>query len=57
MVKSVEFGILLHTRHLIRDEGPPSFDDVWEGAAMAEEMGFDHVWLGDSDELKPRLAA
>ena len=51
MVNPVEFGILLHTRHLIRDEGPPSFDEVWEGAAMAEEMGFDHVWLGDSVTL------
>ncbi len=39
MVQPVEFGILLHTRHLIRDEGPPSFDEVWEGAAMAEEDG------------------
>jgi len=52
MVKSVEFGILLHTRQLVREnEEPGSFDEVWEGAAMAEEMGFDHVWLGDSVTL------
>ena len=58
MVKSVEFGILLHTRQLVRENGEPgSFGELSEGAAMAEEMGFDHVWLGDSDELKPRLAA
>jgi len=47
----LEMGLLLHTRHLIRDEGPPSFDEVWEDAVMAEEMGFDHVWLGDSVTL------
>ncbi len=52
MVKSVEFGILLHTRQLVREtEEPGSFDEVWEGAAMAEEMGFDHIWLGDSVTL------
>ncbi len=52
MVESVEFGILLHTRQLVREnEEPGSFDEVWEGAAMAEEMGFDHVWLGDSVTL------
>ncbi len=43
-----EFGLLLHTRHLIRDEGAASFDDLWEQAAQAEEAGFDHIWLGDS---------
>ena len=36
------------TRHLIRDEGAASFDDLWEQAAQAEEAGFDHIWLGDS---------
>jgi alkanesulfonate monooxygenase SsuD/methylene tetrahydromethanopterin reductase-like flavin-dependent oxidoreductase (luciferase family) len=48
MTKPLEFGLLLHTRHLIRDGRPPSFDDLWEDAAYAEEVGFDHVWLGDS---------
>jgi hypothetical protein len=49
MSKSLEFGVLLHTRHLIRDAGvPPSFDELWEDAVQVEEMGFDHVWLGDS---------
>ncbi len=52
MPKFVEFGILLHTRQLVREnEEPGSFDEVWEGAAMAEEIGFDHVWLGDSVTL------
>ena len=48
---ALEMGLLLHTRHLIRDEASASFDQVWEGAALAEEMGFDHVWLGDSVTL------
>ena len=49
MSKPFEIGLLLHTRHLIRDDGmPPTFDELWEGAELAEEMGFDHIWLGDS---------
>lgn len=40
MTKPLEFGLLLHTRHLIRDGRPPSFDDLWEDAAYAEEVGF-----------------
>ena len=51
MTKSFEFGLLLHARHLIRDSRPPSFDDPWEDAAYAEEVGFDRVWLGDSVTL------
>jgi len=44
---SLEIGVLLHTRHLIRDaERPASFDELWEGTARAEEMGFDHVMYG-----------
>jgi alkanesulfonate monooxygenase SsuD/methylene tetrahydromethanopterin reductase-like flavin-dependent oxidoreductase (luciferase family) len=45
---SFEFGLLLHTRHLIRDEGPANFSEIWEQAECAEEAGYDHVWLGDS---------
>ncbi len=49
MSRTFEIGVLLHTRHLIRDDGmPPTFNELWEGAALAEEMGFDHIWLGDS---------
>lgn len=49
MTRPLQVGVLLHTRHLIRDEGRrPNFDELWEGTALAEEMGFDHVWLGDS---------
>jgi alkanesulfonate monooxygenase SsuD/methylene tetrahydromethanopterin reductase-like flavin-dependent oxidoreductase (luciferase family) len=45
----VEFGVLLHTRHLIRDDGlDASFESIWDEAALAEKLGMDHVWLGDS---------
>jgi alkanesulfonate monooxygenase SsuD/methylene tetrahydromethanopterin reductase-like flavin-dependent oxidoreductase (luciferase family) len=44
----MEMGVLLHTRHLIREEGPTNFDPLWADAMFADEVGFDHVWLGDS---------
>src|SRR4029079_4518917 len=45
----MEFGLLLHTRQLIRSEdAAKSFDQLWNDAAQAEELGFDHIWLGDS---------
>ncbi len=48
----LELGLLLHTRHLIReDEGRPGVEEFWEGARYAEEMGFDHLWVGDSPRL------
>ena len=49
MSREIEFGVLLHTRHLIRDDGlAPSFKTIWEEAALAEKLGMDHVWIGDS---------
>jgi alkanesulfonate monooxygenase SsuD/methylene tetrahydromethanopterin reductase-like flavin-dependent oxidoreductase (luciferase family) len=45
----MEFGLLLHTRQLIRqDDAAKSFEQLWADAAQAEELGFDHIWLGDS---------
>jgi alkanesulfonate monooxygenase SsuD/methylene tetrahydromethanopterin reductase-like flavin-dependent oxidoreductase (luciferase family) len=45
----MEIGLLLHTRQLVRQEdAAKSFDQLWIDAAQAEELGFDHVWLGDS---------
>ncbi len=44
-----ERGLLLHTWNMVGENGrPPSFDDLWESAAYAEQLYFDHVWLGDS---------
>jgi alkanesulfonate monooxygenase SsuD/methylene tetrahydromethanopterin reductase-like flavin-dependent oxidoreductase (luciferase family) len=45
----MEFGLLLHTRQIIRHEdAAKSFEQLWSDAAQAEELGFDHIWLGDS---------
>ncbi len=45
----MEIGLLLHTRQLIRaEDAAKSFDQLWSDAAQAEELGFDHIWLGDS---------
>ncbi len=45
----MQIGLLLHTRQLIRgEEAAKSFEHLWADAAQAEELGFDHIWLGDS---------
>ena len=45
----MQIGLLLHTRQLIRaEEAARSFEHLWADAAQAEELGFDHIWLGDS---------
>ena len=45
----MDIGLLLHTRQLIRaEDAAKSFDHLWSDAAQAEELGFDHIWLGDS---------
>ena len=52
MAGGIEFGLLLHTRHLIRgDHGAPGVDELWHSATQAEAAGFDHLWLGDSPRL------
>ena len=48
----IEIGLLLHTRHLIRDGGSGSHvSELWKTAERADEMGFDHLWVGDSPRL------
>ena len=45
----MEIGLLLHTRQIVRQEdAAKSFEQLWTDAAQAEELGFDHIWLGDS---------
>ena len=45
----MDIGLLLHTRQMIRQEdAAKSFEQLWSDAAQAEELGFDHIWLGDS---------
>lgn len=51
-IPGIEFGLLLHTRHLIRSEDrPPDLEEFWASAIEAEEAGFDHIWVGDSPRL------
>ena len=45
----MDIGLLLHTRQIVRqEEAAKSFEQLWSDAALAEELGFDHLWLGDS---------
>lgn len=45
----MDIGLLLHTRQIIRqEEAANSFEQLWSDAEQAEELGFDHIWLGDS---------
>ena len=45
----MEIGLLLHTRQILRQEdAAQSFEHLWTDGAQAEEIGFDHIWLGDS---------
>src|ERR1044071_2741482 len=45
----MDIGLLLHTRQIVRaDDAAKSFNQLWSDAAQAEELGFDHIWLGDS---------
>src|ERR1043166_190426 len=51
-MSALELGLLLHTRHLIRgDDVPSPMADLWDTASLAETIGFDHLWLGDSPRL------
>jgi alkanesulfonate monooxygenase SsuD/methylene tetrahydromethanopterin reductase-like flavin-dependent oxidoreductase (luciferase family) len=55
--KPVEFGLLLHTRHLMRAEGggAQGFEAVWEDAISAEAAGFDHIWVGDGTTVMEKV--
>ena len=52
-MKTIEIGILQDIRH--HDGGSlQTFDDLWRVAALAEDLGFDHIWLADSVTLLDR---
>jgi probable F420-dependent oxidoreductase len=49
---AIDFGFLLHTRHLIReDHGADAVAELWATAQAAEVAGFDHLWVGDSPRI------
>jgi alkanesulfonate monooxygenase SsuD/methylene tetrahydromethanopterin reductase-like flavin-dependent oxidoreductase (luciferase family) len=53
--RQIEIGLLLHTRHLIRaGDGGSHVKELSETAVHADEMGFDHLWVGDSPRLSLR---
>jgi len=50
---SLELGVLLHSAPLIRDSGArPDLRPLLAAAKQAEELGLDHVWLGDSSRME-----
>ena len=52
MTGDFQLGLLLHTRHLIRaGESSSHVNELWESARQAEQIGFDHLWVGDSPRV------
>lgn len=55
---AVQVGVLLPTRGvLFAKQGAPDVSPIYHIAAMAEDMGYHSVWVGDSITAKPRLDA
>ena len=51
--RALEFGVLLHTADLTGDHVEhPDLTPLWEKAALVEELGYDHVWVGDSSRIE-----
>ncbi|HEX6512001.1 MAG TPA: LLM class flavin-dependent oxidoreductase [Chloroflexota bacterium] len=49
----MELGLLLHTGRLVGDDAvQPDLGPFFEQAHKAEELGFDHVWCGDSSRME-----
>lgn len=54
--KAIEFGFLLPTRGLLLENPQaPNVSELWDLAAAVEELGFQHLWIGDSVTAKPRM--
>jgi alkanesulfonate monooxygenase SsuD/methylene tetrahydromethanopterin reductase-like flavin-dependent oxidoreductase (luciferase family) len=52
----VRIGVLLPTRGVVMQSARrPPVDDCWAMARLADEAGYDAVWVGDSIVAKPRL--
>ena len=50
---ALELGLLLHTGLHVRDDSVQAdLRPVLDGAREAEELGFDHVWVGDSSRME-----
>src|SRR5919204_6599483 len=51
----MRIGVLLPTRGVILKSARRPADDCWTMARLADEAGYDAVWVGDSIVAKPRL--
>ncbi len=51
----MRIGVLLPTRGVILQSARRPADDCWTMARLADEAGYDAVWVGDSIVAKPRL--
>jgi alkanesulfonate monooxygenase len=50
---ALELGLLVHSAHHIRDDAVRSdLTPVLHAAQQAEELGFAHVWIGDSSRME-----
>jgi alkanesulfonate monooxygenase SsuD/methylene tetrahydromethanopterin reductase-like flavin-dependent oxidoreductase (luciferase family) len=57
-VSRMRVGVLIPTRGVIIDSPRrPAVDACWTMARLADEAGYDAVWVGDSIVAKPRLEA
>lgn len=55
--RAVSYGFLLPTRELVMSLPTPDVGRIIELAELAEALGFDSVWVGDSILARPRLEA
>lgn len=55
--RMASWGLLLPTREVIMAQGPPDLTKIIDLAELAEGLGFDSVWVGDSILARPRLEA
>src|SRR5919108_3961806 len=52
----MRIGVLIPTRGVVMESARrPPVDDCWTMARLADEAGYDALWVGDSVVAKPRL--
>lgn len=54
---AASWGLLLPTREVVMAQGSPDLMKIIDLAELAEGLGFDSVWVGDSILARPRLEA
>lgn len=55
--RATSWGLLLPTREVVMTQGLPDLTKIIYLAELAEGLGFDSVWVGDSILARPRLEA